>query len=43
MDLEEETDGGKCTALCLDDLKLERVSFAYEKDKYILKDVCPTT
>ena len=39
MDLEEETDGGKCTALCLDDLKLERVSFAYEKDKYILKDV----
>lgn len=39
MDLEEETDSGKTIALCLNDLKLEQVSFAYEKEKYILKNV----
>lgn len=39
MDLEEETDSGKNAELSLDDLKLEQVSFAYEKDKYILKNV----
>lgn len=39
MDLEEETDSGKSTDLCLHDLKVEQVSFAYEKDKYILKNV----
>ena len=26
-------------SLCLNDLKMEQVSFAYEKDKYILKDI----
>lgn len=39
MDLNEEADGRKNKYLCLDDLKLEKVSFAYEKDKYILNNV----
>ena len=39
MDLEEETDNGETAALCPDDLKLQQVSFAYEKEKYVLKDV----
>lgn len=39
MDLEEETDNGGTAALCPDDLKLQQVSFAYEKEKYVLKDV----
>lgn len=39
MDLEEETDNGKVVELHLNDLKMEQVSFAYEKDKYILKNV----
>ncbi|MDE6566104.1 MAG: ABC transporter ATP-binding protein/permease [Lachnospiraceae bacterium] len=39
MDLEEETDNGKAVELHLNDLKMEQVSFAYEKDKYILKNV----
>lgn len=39
MDLEEETDNGETAALCPDNLKLQQVSFAYEKEKYVLKDV----
>ena len=39
IDLEEETDNGETAALCPDDLKLQQVSFAYEKEKYVLKDV----
>jgi len=39
MDLEEEADSGKTADLCLNDLKVEQVSFAYEKDKYIFKNV----
>lgn len=39
MDLEKETDNGETADLCLDDLKLEQVSFAYEKEKFVLKDV----
>lgn len=39
MDLEEETDNGETAALCPDDLKLQQVSFAYKKEKYVLKDV----
>lgn len=39
MDLEEEPKNGKTEELCLHDLKLEQVSFAYEKDKYVLKDI----
>lgn len=39
MDLEKETDNGETADLCLDELKLEQVSFAYEKEKYVLKDV----
>lgn len=39
MELEEETDTGKTADLCLNDLKMEQVSFAYEKDKYILRDI----
>lgn len=39
MDLEKETDNGEIADLCMDDLKLEQVSFAYEKEKYVLKDV----
>lgn len=39
MDLEEETDNGEIADLCPDDLKLEQVSFTYEKEKYVLKDV----
>ena len=39
MDLEEETDNGETAALCPDDLKLQQVAFAYEKEKYVLKDV----
>lgn len=39
MDLEEETGNGETAALCPDDLKLQQVSFAYEKEKYVLKDV----
>lgn len=35
----EETDNGETAALCPDDLKLQQVSFAYEKEKYVLKDV----
>lgn len=38
MDLEEEADIGKTTDLRFADLKLDRVSFAYE-NKYILKDI----
>ncbi len=37
--MEEETDNGETAALCPDDLKLQQVSFAYEKEKYVLKDV----
>lgn len=39
MDLEEEIDDGEQRVLYPSDLKLERVSFSYEKDKYILKDI----
>ena len=39
MDLNEEADSRKNTTLCLDDLKLEKVFFAYEKHKYILNNV----
>ena len=39
MDLEEETENGKTVELCLNDLKLEQVSFSYEKGKYILQNV----
>lgn len=39
MGLEEETGNGKNTELCFNDLKLERVSFAYGKDKCTLKDI----
>lgn len=39
MDLEEETDNGKNVETYLNDLKMEQVSFAYEKDKDFLKDV----
>ena len=39
MELEEETDTGKTADLCLNDLKMEQVTFAYEKDKYILRDI----
>ena len=39
MDLEEETDNGETAALCPDDLKLQQVSFAYAKEKYVLKDM----
>ena len=39
MELEEETDTGKTADLCLNDLRMEQVSFAYEKDKYILRDI----
>ena len=39
MELEEETDTGKTSDLCLNDLRMEQVSFAYEKDKYILRDI----
>ena len=39
MDLEEENDSRKTLELCFNDLKLEQVSFVYEKDKYILKDI----
>lgn len=39
MDLEEGADSGKTADLCLNDLKVEQVSFAYEKDKYIFKNV----
>ncbi len=39
MGLEEETDNGKNADLCANDLRLERVSFAYEKEKYILKNI----
>ncbi len=39
MDLEEETDNRKNVEPHLNDLKLEQVSFAYEKDKYILKNI----
>ena len=38
MNLEEEVDCGKTTDLRFADLKLDRVSFAYE-NKYILKDI----
>lgn len=38
MNLEEEVDCGKATDLRFADLKLDRVSFAYE-NKYILKDI----
>lgn len=39
MDLEEEPENGKTEELCLHDLKLEQFFFAYEKDKYVLKDI----
>ena len=39
MDLAEETDNEKTVGLSLNDLKLEQVTFAYEKSKYILKNV----
>ena len=39
MELEEETDIGKTADLCLNDLRMEQISFAYEKDKYILRDI----
>lgn len=39
MNLEEETDSGKTADMCLNDLKLEQVSFAFEKDKCILKSI----
>ena len=39
MDLEEEIDDGEQRVLYPSDLKLERVTFSYEKDKYILKDI----
>ncbi len=39
MGLDEEADGGKAECFHLRGLKLEHVSFAYEKDKYVLEDV----
>ena len=39
MDLAEEMDNEKTVGLSLNDLKLEQVTFAYEKGKYILKNV----
>lgn len=39
MNLQEESDNGKMATSGLDDLKLEKVSFAYEQDKYVLKDI----
>ncbi len=39
MDLEEETDEGRAKELCPNDLKLEQVSFTYQRNKYILKNV----
>lgn len=39
MNLQEEADNGKTTVSGLDDLRLEKVSFAYEQDKYVLKDI----
>jgi ATP-binding cassette subfamily B protein/subfamily B ATP-binding cassette protein MsbA len=39
IDLAEETDNEKTVGLSLNDLKLEQVTFAYEKGKYILKNV----
>lgn len=39
MGLDEEADGGKTECFHLRGLKLEHVSFAYEKDKYVLEDV----
>ena len=39
MELEEETDNGKKTDLCPNDLRLQKVSFAYERDKCILKNI----
>ncbi len=39
MDLEEELDSGKTLDMRFNDLKLEQVSFAYEKDKCILMSI----
>ena len=39
MELEEETDNGKKTDLCPNDLRLQKVSFVYERDKCILKNI----
>ncbi|TGY95325.1 ABC transporter ATP-binding protein [Petralouisia muris] len=39
MDLEEESDSGKTLDMRFNDLKLKQVSFAYEKDKCILKSI----
>ncbi len=39
LGLEEEPDHGKKSDLCLNDLRLEQVSFAYEKEKYILRNM----
>ena len=39
MDLKEETNNEKKVELYPNDLKLEQVSFAYKKDKYVLRDV----
>ncbi len=39
LGLEEEPDHGKKSDLCPNDLRLEQVSFAYEKEKYILRNM----
>ncbi len=39
LGLEEEPDNGKKSDLCPNDLRLEQVSFAYEKEKYILRNM----
>lgn len=39
MNLQEESNNGKTTVSGLDDLRLEKVSFVYEQDKYVLKDI----
>ncbi len=39
MNLQEESDNGKTMVSGLGDLRLEKVSFAYEQDKYVLKDI----
>ena len=38
MELEEETDNGKKTDLCPNDLRLQKVSFVYERDKCIFEE-----
>ncbi len=39
LGLEEEPDHGKKSDLCPNDLRFEKVSFAYEKEKYILRNM----